>query len=583
MTIINLSDSGTDRIKLAGGEASGANLIGTPGDDREYIYDYSGPGPGMIDLGAGQDSVTLVNTPSGGLTISNTESVYFVWESHEDTPFGPITINNFDPASSFISLEGYSYASLDGNGWPGNVSPFTYGLMRFVQVGDDAVLQVDYYGTGEFTDFLTLTDTQVSELRAWHFFTNGWTIDTPGTGWQMNGTADGEILYGTVEADVLNGGAGNDIIKGGYGNDLLTGGAGADIFEFARNVYHNDPGSRPAITDFNPAEDQVDLREYGYLYFDDILSRAYQDGANIVIEFAAMERITLQNVQLSSLTADNFVGILSGGSITALPPPETLDPTVKFQQIITGPIEIASGETLFGYISGGLMRGPELSPFLNITNHGTIWASGDMAMSALDLVNAWGNTQRASITNTGAIYSVSGTYGKAISGDVYTLENSGVIAAVGWGGQVTAVELIGTQTEIINSGTISARSSTDMFTSFAIGYFNGLGYNASILNQATGRIVIEAPAAIAIYLGSAADLGPDPRIQNQGLIQAVSNSDYASIGIYCGTGGPGCMDLLNTGTLRADIAVYLETYPYGSFASPLPTSQTMLAARFLAT
>lgn len=55
--------------------------------------------------------------------------------------------------------------------------------------------------------------------------------------------------------DTLQAGDGNDTIDGGDGDDVLTGGPGADVFVF-------EPGDdEDTITDFNPAEDRLWLRE----------------------------------------------------------------------------------------------------------------------------------------------------------------------------------------------------------------------------------------------------------------------------------------------------------------------------------
>lgn len=60
-------------------------------------------------------------------------------------------------------------------------------------------------------------------------------------------------LAGTAGPDDLRGGAGADVILDGGGRDRLTGGGGTDIFVF---VYDRVPD---AVTDFDPAEDRIDL------------------------------------------------------------------------------------------------------------------------------------------------------------------------------------------------------------------------------------------------------------------------------------------------------------------------------------
>ncbi|MDO5631781.1 MAG: M10 family metallopeptidase [Paracoccus sp. (in: a-proteobacteria)] len=74
----------------------------------------------------------------------------------------------------------------------------------------------------------------------------------------LMGSSGHDSLSGGNGNDVLNGGAGNDTLNGGAGADTLTGGAGADIFLFrARTDASSD--APDVITDFNPAQDRLDL------------------------------------------------------------------------------------------------------------------------------------------------------------------------------------------------------------------------------------------------------------------------------------------------------------------------------------
>ena len=542
-------------------------MQGTAGSDL-VEYHPAGDGPDSIDLGAGSDSLILYSSPSGGLTISNTETVMFHFDYYSQSSFGPITINDFDPATSNINLSSFAYATLLGYGWPGNISPFTYGIMRFVQSGADTVLQVDVKGTGNFTDAITLTNTDVGDLHAWNFFGGaGWSIETPSQGWIHDGTAAPDILYGTAGSDTLTGGDGDDLLVGNYGNDLLTGGSGADTFLFDRNRTFTDPGFRATITDFNAAEDQIDVRKYGYVYFNDVLSHAYQDGSDVVIEFAPMERVTLLNVQLSSLTAANFVGVLPSGGIAALPPAENIEPTVHVAQLMTGAVNVASGETIFGYVSGGLYQGAELSMDMHtVTNAGTIWASASANAWAFNFTDIDGNSLPASITNSGSVYSSSASYGGAIQGDLFAVNNSGTIATVAWAGEAIGLQS-NVSMKLTNSGTISVRGSLGQNESVAVEFVNGMG-DGFVANQATGKILAEGPDATAIYINGANSVVDQVDVNNQGLIEAHSTGEDASIGIYGAAGYGGYINVLNTGAIAADIAILLDIYPDLSSASP---------------
>ena len=527
--------------------------VGTPGNDYLVEYVPIGPGPAAIDLGTGYDSVLLYASPAGGLTISNVETIIFNHDWTVPGSWGPITVNDFTTGfgGDFITLQTFADSTLMGTGWPGNVSPFGYGLMRLVQSGDNTILQVDYRGTGVFTDFVTFTHTLASAFVAPNFFGNGWTLDVPPPGWTSSGSALDETIYGTAGADVLNGGGGNDLLIGGYGNDQLTGGAGSDIFRLTRMIEGVDPGSRPSITDFNPAQDQIDIREYGFRYYAEILSRAYQDGANVVIEFAPMERLTLNNVQLSSLSAANFVGVVAGGGVaTYLPPPETIEPNLLVQTTLNGPYTIPAGQTLFGYFGGGLVNVVGGNGQVQLTNNGTLWSSG------------YGNNyiaqQFGSVVNNGAMYAISDGYSGIFQYGVNQLTNTGIMAATAWTGDATALTL--SHVEVTNSGTISARGGRG--TSFAILCGSGIGYNEYIRNLPTGRIVVEAPDAIAIYVNGNSISPEHIPINNQGLIQADSTSDLASVGIFVGEASfRGFMSIVNSGTITADIAILFTARP----------------------
>lgn len=76
------------------------------------------------------------------------------------------------------------------------------------------------------------------------------------------GDADNNKLIGNAGANIIKGEAGNDEITGGAGNDTLTGGFGADTFVW--ELADKGTNGRPAIdriTDFNIAEDRLDLRD----------------------------------------------------------------------------------------------------------------------------------------------------------------------------------------------------------------------------------------------------------------------------------------------------------------------------------
>jgi|LakWasM104_HOW12_FD_contig_111_155901_length_8940_multi_4_in_0_out_0_1 serralysin len=77
-----------------------------------------------------------------------------------------------------------------------------------------------------------------------------------------NGNDLDNIITGNIGNNALNGAMGNDTLIGGAGNDTLTGGLGTDTFIW--NLADKETNGRPAIdkiTDFNSAEDKLDLRD----------------------------------------------------------------------------------------------------------------------------------------------------------------------------------------------------------------------------------------------------------------------------------------------------------------------------------
>ena len=103
----------------------------------------------------------------------------------------------------------------------------------------------------------------------------------------LNGNLGHDSLQGFLGIDVLNGGAGNDSFRGGKDDDILTGGEGADILNGERGDDILTGGADPdlfvfdsdrvfdanilgidSITDFNPAEDLIDLEAVTFTAFE---------------------------------------------------------------------------------------------------------------------------------------------------------------------------------------------------------------------------------------------------------------------------------------------------------------------------
>lgn len=113
-------------------------------------------------------------------------------------------------------------------------------------------------------------------------------------------------IEGGIGADILQALDGADILLGETGNDTMTGGAGNDAFWYISG----DGADR--ITDFTAgaASDDV-IRLFGFgapvNTFAEVLALSSQVGSDVVINFGGGNSITLANVTLGSLHADDFV------------------------------------------------------------------------------------------------------------------------------------------------------------------------------------------------------------------------------------------------------------------------------------
>jgi serralysin len=120
-----------------------------------------------------------------------------------------------------------------------------------------------------------------------------------------NGGADS--LLGRGGNDTLDGGAGKDFLYGGAGNDQLTGGADQDafIFEYSGNgpvdIGHD------VVTDFTHGQDQIQVNHTMFADFAAVQSHMQQVGNDVVITVDDNNSITLSNVNINSVGANDFL------------------------------------------------------------------------------------------------------------------------------------------------------------------------------------------------------------------------------------------------------------------------------------
>ena len=123
----------------------------------------------------------------------------------------------------------------------------------------------------------------------------------------VSGGDGNDTLGGWTGNDTIDGGAGDDIILGDADDDTMTGGAGADTFRFLSVANGNDEFGHEIITDFNVAEDVLEVVNLGISSLSDVASLATENAGDTIITIDANNSITLQGVTLASLTDANFL------------------------------------------------------------------------------------------------------------------------------------------------------------------------------------------------------------------------------------------------------------------------------------
>ena len=116
----------------------------------------------------------------------------------------------------------------------------------------------------------------------------------------INGLAGDDRLRGGKGNDTVDGGDGNDRVRGDQGDDTLTGGAGRDRFTFDLR------GGHDTITDFTHGEDRLDFTNFDFLDVATLLSKATQEGNDVVFTLDGGEMVTLQGVTLGMLDVNDF-------------------------------------------------------------------------------------------------------------------------------------------------------------------------------------------------------------------------------------------------------------------------------------
>ena len=128
------------------------------------------------------------------------------------------------------------------------------------------------------------------------------TIDGGAGADSLTGGLGNDSLVGGAGLDSISAGDGNDTLVGGAGPDVLGGGRGLDTFVFGPNFGHD------TVIDFAAGQDHAQfLGVAGLANYADVQAHAIQSGANVIITDTAGDTVQLNNIQLTSLHAADFL------------------------------------------------------------------------------------------------------------------------------------------------------------------------------------------------------------------------------------------------------------------------------------
>ncbi|MEM9924573.1 MAG: hypothetical protein AAF915_12620 [Cyanobacteria bacterium P01_D01_bin.50] len=119
----------------------------------------------------------------------------------------------------------------------------------------------------------------------------------------LSNSSVGVLVDGGGGNDTITGGSGDDTLVGGAGNDILTGNGGSDTFVFSTG------SDVDIIQNFEVSNDLLDVAGlFGDI--DQILGAggaASQNGNDTLIDFGNNDLVTLVNVNVDTLSENNFV------------------------------------------------------------------------------------------------------------------------------------------------------------------------------------------------------------------------------------------------------------------------------------
>jgi len=360
--------------------------------------------------------------------------------------------------------------------------------------------------------------------------------DVLGSDWNDAFRGDGHdnLLFGDDGDDVLDGRGGTDVLVGGRGNDILSGGAGDDIFVFGSGDEHDQ------IVDFGVG-DRIDI--HGYTSAQSIS----QVGADTVIRLSATDLITLQGVDLSTVTAGQlvFTALARPSYETAYQPEGFGNAGFTVYETLT----LSTGEEVV--LDGGLgtisVMGDETVD-VRLINDGTIrsYSDADLVSPAVTLAGmGYGSRLENQINGLISVVSENddayafGVYALGFQASVTNLGRIEVTSAR-HGAAIFGANL---GLKVVNEGTISLRAAEDAF-----------GVNLGMVGEISNSGTIDVHGGGDTVIGIRSIRGND--VSNTGEI-TVSSDGGESVGIYTRSEA---YNITNTGHIHADIAIDAAGY-----------------------
>ncbi len=359
--------AGNDTISATGGDAATGGLgsdtfiTGSFATQHYTVTDFqAGAGGDVIDASNLLNYASFANGYMGGnpfinylaLVQSGTDTLLQFhspyWQDRaavtiltlKNVEAATLTADNFlhrlDPSGRLAPVDGASMPGTEGND---SLSGSPFGEILDGGEGDDTLLGWggdDTLVGGAGNDSLSGGSGGANRLDG------GAGNDTlSGDGTLLGGDGSDSV---TGSGTLLDGGAGNDTLSSYYGTATINGGSGDDVIDSSggvisggggRDVFSLSTYRTSVVTDFQAGDggDKLDLRyalldiyttgERGvdFLKFEqsgaDVLIRYDRDGSSSYYSMATV--ITLKNVQLSSLTLDNHLGISEGVPYSSWP------------------------------------------------------------------------------------------------------------------------------------------------------------------------------------------------------------------------------------------------------------------------